>query len=97
MKDELKELLASAAPGREGLNLVREALQATALASLQRSGAMRALAFQGGTALRFLYSLARLHAVLERPISRAATSTIWSGISATANGRSPTWCCSTTP
>lgn len=64
MKDELKELAG-------GLNPVREALQAVILASLQRSGAMRSLAFQGGTALRFLHSLPRfsedLDFALERP------------------------------
>lgn len=71
MKDELRESLAKAGPRQGGLNLVREALQAAALASLQRSGAMRALAFQGGTALRFLFSLARfsedLDFALENP------------------------------
>lgn len=71
MKEELKELATKGGPPSGGLNLVREALQALALASLQRSGAMRALAFQGGTALRFLFSLARfsedLDLALERP------------------------------
>lgn len=72
MKEEIKEILAKeGARSAHGLNLVREALQAAALASLQRSGAMRALAFQGGTALRFLFSLARysedLDFALERP------------------------------
>ncbi len=52
-------------------NLVREYLQARILGSLQRSGAMVPLAFQGGTALRFLYSIRRysedLDFALERP------------------------------
>jgi hypothetical protein len=46
-------------------------LQARILASLQRAGAMIPLAFQGGTALRFLYSIRRysedLDFALERP------------------------------
>ena len=52
-------------------NVVREYLQARILGSLQRSGAMIPLAFQGGTALRFLYSIQRysedLDFALERP------------------------------
>ncbi len=52
-------------------NQVREYLQARILGSLQRSGAMIPLAFHGGTALRFLYSLPRssehLVFALERP------------------------------
>ncbi len=71
VKEELKELILKTPSRDGGLNLVREALQAETLASLQRSGAMRALAFQGGTALRFLFSLARysedLDFALERP------------------------------
>lgn len=71
MKDELRELLARAPRGAGGVNLVREALQAAALASLQRAGAIRALAFHGGTALRFLFALPRfsedLVFALERP------------------------------
>jgi hypothetical protein len=50
---------------------VREYLQAAILASLQRAGAMVPLAFHGGTALRFLYSIRRfsehLDFALERP------------------------------
>ncbi len=42
-----------------GRNVVREYLQARILEALQRSGAMSPLAFQGGTALRFLYGLPR--------------------------------------
>jgi hypothetical protein len=43
----------------EARNLAREYLQALILQSLQREGAMTALAFHGGTALRFLFSLPR--------------------------------------
>lgn len=43
----------------EARNITREYLQALILQSLQRAGAMLSLAFHGGTALRFLYSLPR--------------------------------------
>jgi hypothetical protein len=43
----------------QGLHLAREYLQARILGSLQRAGGMIPLAFQGGTALRFLYDLPR--------------------------------------
>lgn len=61
MKEYLLELeLALANPDPfQRRNLAREYLQARILESLQRSGAMVPLAFQGGTALRFLYNLAR--------------------------------------
>jgi predicted nucleotidyltransferase component of viral defense system len=69
MKEDLR-IQGSASPG-EAKNRVREYLQARILASLQRSGAMIPLAFQGGTALRFLYSIRRysedLDFALERP------------------------------
>ncbi len=52
-------------------HVVREILQAKALASLQRAGAMIPLAFHGGTSLRFLHSINRfsedLDFALERP------------------------------
>ena len=54
MKDYLRELLRSALTPTHGRNLLREYLQARILAELQRAGAMLSLAFQGGTALRFL-------------------------------------------
>lgn len=71
MKEELRALVAGAEdPGRTG-NLAREYLQARILAVLQEAGAMVPLAFQGGTALRFLYDLPRfsedLDFALERP------------------------------
>ncbi|HKZ54496.1 MAG TPA: nucleotidyl transferase AbiEii/AbiGii toxin family protein [Anaerolineales bacterium] len=43
----------------QATNVAREYLQARILACLQRGGAMVSLAFHGGTALRFLYSLPR--------------------------------------
>ncbi len=59
MKEYLASLLQPNATALERRNLAREYLQALILQSLQRSGAMTTLAFHGGTALRFLYSLPR--------------------------------------
>ena len=58
MKAHLQSLVRQDNP-LQGRNLAREYLQARILAALQRAGAMTALAFQGGTCLRFLYSLPR--------------------------------------
>jgi hypothetical protein len=71
MKDYLRERVrASPGPGA-ARNAVREVLQAQILGGLQRAGAFVPLAFQGGTALRFLFSLRRfsedLYFTLERP------------------------------
>ncbi len=59
MKEHLLTLVRAVPSPIEKRNLAREYLQALILQSLQRSGAMTALAFHGGTALRFLYSLPR--------------------------------------
>lgn len=71
MKERLRELLRGKDAGPAGRNLVREYLQAHILGALQRAGAMVPLAFQGGTALRFLYLIRRhsedLDFALERP------------------------------
>ncbi len=71
MKEDLRIRLQGVSGPVEGKNRMREYLQARILASLQRSGAMISLAFQGGTALRFLYSIRRysedLDFALERP------------------------------
>lgn len=71
MKDHLLSLAAAQPDPRARLNLVREYLQAHILRSAQEAGAFAALAFQGGTALRFLYGLRRysedLDFALERP------------------------------
>lgn len=71
MKEHLLALAASQADSGRRLNLVREYLQAHILRSMQEAGAFAALAFQGGTALRFLYGLRRfsedLDFALERP------------------------------
>lgn len=71
MKDHLLALLQSTPDAQGKRNLAREYLQARILQSLQRCGAMIPLAFQGGTALRFLFSIPRfsedLDFTLERP------------------------------
>jgi len=59
MKERLRELVQGAAEPGHALNLVREYLQARILGSIQRAGGMVALAFCGGTALRFLHRLPR--------------------------------------
>lgn len=59
MKDYLAESIRASPSPSHARNIVREYLQARILGALQRVGAMVPLAFQGGTALRFLYSSAR--------------------------------------
>ena len=74
MKEELLQLAKSEESPLAARNLAREYLQARILLSLQRTGAMTMLAFHGGTALRFLYSLPRysedLDFALEKPSER---------------------------
>ena len=71
MKEELLELTRKATSPVLAANLAREYLQARILLVLQEAGAMIPLAFQGGTALRFLFGLPRfsedLDFALERP------------------------------
>ncbi|MFV2045543.1 MAG: nucleotidyl transferase AbiEii/AbiGii toxin family protein, partial [Anaerolineales bacterium] len=71
MKEHLAALVRDSRNPAAARNQVREYLQARILGSLQRNGAMIPLAFHGGTALRFLYSLPRssedLDFALERP------------------------------
>ena len=71
MKERLKDLIRGSSDPNEARNRARELLQAEVLGSLQRAGAMVPLAFQGGTALRFLYAIHRysedLDFALERP------------------------------
>ena len=71
MKAYIEQLLRESTDPIHGRNLVREYLQARILESLQRAGAMVNLAFQGGTALRFLYAIPRfsedLDFALEKP------------------------------
>jgi hypothetical protein len=71
VKDQVAEIVRSAASPALARQAVREYVQARILLALQRSGAMVPLAFHGGTALRFLYGLPRfseyLDFALERP------------------------------
>ena len=64
-------LVSNRPPAVDGVNLMREYLQATVLASMQSAKAFRPLAFHGGTCLRFVYWIARfsedLDFALERP------------------------------
>jgi|SRR5579859_225637 len=59
MKEYFASLIQSSSSLAQRRNLMREYLQARILHVLQRSGAMVPLAFQGGTALRFLYAIPR--------------------------------------
>ena len=70
MKPHLAALLRDGADETGMRNLAREALQARVLASLQRSGAMIPLAFHGGTALRFLYTIGRYSEDLDFALER---------------------------
>lgn len=71
MKEYLATLVENARNPTQVKNITREYLQARILGILQRGGAMIPLAFQGGTALRFLFSIPRfsedLDFALERP------------------------------
>lgn len=73
MKSLLVNLVREASSPLDATNQIREYLQARMLGALQRAGAMVPLAFHGGTALRFLYSIPRysedLDFTLERPQS----------------------------
>jgi len=71
VKERLRELLHGTGAGPAARNLAREFLQASILAALQRAGAMVPLAFQGGTALRFLYSIRRYSEDLDFALERA--------------------------
>ena len=74
MKEYLLTLVSAATSPIEKKNLAREYLQALILQSLQRAGAMTALAFHGGTALRFLYSLPRYSEDLDFALERDSAS-----------------------
>jgi len=59
MKEHLIQIIQENRDPLQALNHAREYLQARLLLLLQRAGGMVPLAFQGGTALRFLYGLRR--------------------------------------
>jgi len=70
VKEYLAALIRPISNPIEARNLAREYLQALILQSLQRAGAMTALAFHGGTALRFLFSLPRFSEDLDFALER---------------------------
>ncbi len=70
MRDHLLSLAAAQPDRRARLNLVREYVQAHILRSAQEAGAFAAWAFQGGTALRFLYGLRRFSEDLDFAVER---------------------------
>ena len=71
MKEYLRALITAAPDLLHGRHIAREYMQARILGSLQRAGAMIPLAFHGGIALRFLYTIPRysedLDFALENP------------------------------
>jgi predicted nucleotidyltransferase component of viral defense system len=71
VKERLRELLRGTGVGPAARNLAREFLQASILAALQRAGAMIPVAFQGGSALRFLYSIRRYSEDLDFALERS--------------------------
>ena len=70
MKEQFRDVVRGAgSPGLAG-SLAREYLQARILLALQDAGAMIPLAFQGGTALRFLFGLPRFSEDLRFSLER---------------------------
>ena len=65
MKEFLRHILAGAANQVLGRCLVREYLQARLIQSLQERAVFNTWVFQGGTALRFLYSMPRFSQELD--------------------------------
>ena len=65
MKDQALAIIQDVSSPADKLNLLREYLQAMALRSLHESEAFASMAFVGGTALRFVYNLARFSEALD--------------------------------
>ncbi len=74
MREHLSQLCALAPTSVHARNAAREYLQALILAGMQKSGAMIPLAFHGGTALRFLYTLPRYSEDLDFALERDAAN-----------------------
>lgn len=74
MKEQLLDAVRRAENAVSARNLAREYLQARILSALQEAGAMVPLAFQGGTALRFLFGLPRFSEDLDFALERPARS-----------------------
>ncbi len=72
MKDHLRQIVSVEPNPVLARCKAREYLQARILESLQDAGAFRAWAFQGGTALRFLYQMPRFSEDLDFALVRTA-------------------------
>ena len=72
MKGSIRDGIRGLADPLAARSWVREYLQARILASLQDAGAMAAIAFHGGTCLRFLYSIPRYSEDLDFALENAA-------------------------
>lgn len=70
MKEQLLETIGRAESPLLRRNLAREYLQGRILLALQEAGAMIPLAFQGGSALRFLFGLPRFSEDLDFALER---------------------------
>ena len=73
MKEYLRTLIQANPDPLQKRNIAREYLQARILESMQRMGAFVPLAFQGGTALRFLYGLKRFSEDLDFSLENKAS------------------------
>lgn len=73
MKEELGRIVREAENDLSAWNRAREYLQARILGLLQETGVMIPLAFCGGTALRFLYSLPRFSEDLDFSLERKSS------------------------
>lgn len=71
MKAYLLDLVRTSPSPLQARNQVREYIQARVLECLQRAGAMIPLAFHGGTALRFLYTIPRYSEDLDFALEQA--------------------------
>ena len=71
MKEYLRTLVQASPNPLQGRNIAREYLQARVLENMQKMGAFVPLAFQGGTALRFLYGLRRFSEDLDFSLENA--------------------------
>ncbi len=74
MREQLLDIVRRTENPVLGRNLAREYLQARVLLALQEAGAMIPLAFQGGTALRFLFGLPRFSEDLDFALERSDRS-----------------------
>jgi Nucleotidyl transferase AbiEii toxin, Type IV TA system len=86
MKEELSRLVTESRRPEEARNRVREYLQAQILGSLQRAGAFIPLAFQGGTALRFLFRIRRYSEDLDFALERQGRGYDFRGFLKAAEG-----------